>query len=94
MRRNSTVHHFPNSAAEEDASPADEGNSILDLKLNTFTIRTDFHCEYQALAHFLKGINNLDRLLEVESLEIKRRLPLMEVEIAIHAFYSQGRDDA
>lgn len=94
LRRNRSVDNFPNSGVERSVLHANQGNEVIDVKLDKFTIRTDFHCEYQDLAHFLKGISNLDRLLEVESLEIKRRLPLMEVEIAINAFYSKGGEDA
>ena len=91
---NRTVVNSPNASIERDMLSAKQENEMDDVKMDKFTIRTVFHCEYQELAHFLKKINNLARLLEIESLEIKRRLPLMEVEMAIHAFYSQGRDDA
>ena len=94
IRRNRAVDNFPNSSMGTNDSPASQGNKTVDVKLDKFTIRTDFHCEYQELANFLKGINDLSRLIEVESLQIKRRLPLMEVEIAINAFYSKGREDA
>lgn len=92
--KDTTRQRFPNAPAERSTVSPDLRNQMPDAQLQTLTIRTDFHCAYQALAHFLKGINALDRLLEVESLVIKRRLPLMEVELAIHAFYTQEGEDA
>jgi Tfp pilus assembly protein PilO len=68
-----------------------EGEGIT---LNQISLRTTFHCRYQDLADFLKGISTLPRIIEVESITIERKLPLMDVEIALNAFYSEGRQDA
>ncbi|MFA4916734.1 MAG: hypothetical protein WC560_08700 [Syntrophales bacterium] len=52
-----------------------------------FSIRLYFHSEYRDMALFLKEIQNIRRLLLLESLVIKRGFPLISVELMVKAYY-------
>lgn len=85
---------IPDPMPEAHSISLDQSNEVDLIKLNQFSIKTSFHCRYQDLSHFLNGISTLPRVLAVSSLKIERKLPLMEVEMSINAFYAEGREDA
>ena len=72
----------------------DHEKEVTDIKKNQFAIKTSFHCEYKDLGRFLEALSRLPRMLELAALTIERRVPLMEVEMTINAFYAEGMEDA
>jgi len=54
-----------------------------------FFLRLYFHCQYKDLALFLKEIQDVKRLLLLESLVIKRGFPLISVELMVKAYYGR-----
>ena len=54
-----------------------------------FFLRLYFHCQYKDLALFLKEIQDVKRLLLLESLVIKRGFPLISVELMVKAYYGK-----
>jgi len=54
-----------------------------------FFLRLYFHSEYRDLALFLKEIQDVKRLLLLESLVIKRGFPLISVELVVKAYYGK-----
>lgn len=69
-------------------------NEVIDIPRSQFAIKTSFHCNYRDLAHFLEALSRLPRMLELATLSIERRVPLMEVEMTLNAFYVEGMEDA
>ena len=81
------------SPMEAEAAPPGQITS-LELKLDSFFLKTSFHCHYQYLASFSEGVERLPRLLEIESLQIKRELPMMAVELVLKAYYLKREKNA
>ena len=54
-----------------------------------FLLRLYFHSDYRDLALFLKEIQDVKRLLLLESLVIKREFPLISVELVVKAYYGK-----
>ncbi len=73
-----------------------ESNSVcaLESKLDSFFLETSFHCHYRELADFLEGVETLPRLIEMESIYIRRELPKIAVEMAIKAYFLKREKDA
>ncbi len=84
-----TDERFADPAGGDTVIPYPQDRGDTSIKLSNFLVQTSFHCRYQELGSFLKGVCALPRLLEVESLTIERKLPLMEVKIILRAFYSE-----
>ena len=54
-----------------------------------FFLRLYFHSDYRDLAIFLKEIQDVKRLLLLESLVIKRGFPLISVDLMVKAYYGK-----
>jgi len=54
-----------------------------------FFVKLSFRSGYQDLARFLEEIQEIDRLVEIESLVIKRGFPMISVEMVVMAYYRQ-----
>ena len=72
---------------EKEVSP--EIQAIPRGNIRHFFIGLSFHSGFKDLARFLEEIQGADRLLEIESLVIKRNFPMISVEIVIIAYYRQ-----
>jgi len=98
MNRQNSLHPimdtFSNTGHGAIAAPISQGHDGGGISLKRVSLHTSFHCRYRDLANFLKGVSNLLRLLEVESLTIERKLPLIAVEMVIIAFYSEVSENA
>ena len=73
--------------------PDHESDTNL-IRKNQFAINTSFHCTYRDLALFLEALSGLPRMLELTTLTIERKVPLMKVEMTINAFYAEEMVDA
>ena len=60
------------------------------IKRKSFDLELTFNGEYRAVVNFLKGLHSLDRLVEVDKLEVIRKPPLVGVEIVLRSYYSAG----
>lgn len=66
----STVQNIPSS------SPG-----TTNVKMSDILIKMSFHSQYRDLAYFLKGMNTMALGIVVESLEIKKEIPLIHTEL-------------
>ena len=58
------------------------------IKRRSFDLELTFDSDYKALVSFLAGLHLLDRLVEVEKLEVTRKLPLVGVKMILRSYYS------
>ena len=89
------------SLKEEKESKVPEGRQPVSSKTSVkgeptalggmeyFLLRLYFHSDYRDLALFLKEIQDVKRLLLLESLVIKREFPLISVELVVKAYYGK-----
>ena len=89
------------SLKEEKESKVPEGRQPVSPKTSVkgeptalggmeyFLLRLYFHSDYRDLALFLKEIQDVKRLLLLESLVIKREFPLISVELVVKAYYGR-----
>mgnify|MGYP001602981656 CR=1 FL=1 len=89
------------SLKEEKESKVPEGRQPVSPKTSVkgeptalggmeyFLLRLYFHSDYRDLALFLKEIQDVKRLLLLESLVIKREFPLISVELVVKAYYGK-----
>ena len=89
------------SLKEEKESKVPEGRQPVSPKTSVkgeptalggmeyFLLRLYFHSDYRDLALFLKEIQDVKRLLLLESLVIKREFPLISAELVVKAYYGK-----
>ncbi len=58
------------------------------IKRSSFDLELTFDGEYHTLVRFLAGLRSLDRLVEVDKLEVIRKPPLVGVRIVLRSYYS------
>ena len=58
------------------------------IKRRSFDLELTFDSDYKALVSFLAGLHLLDRLVDVEKLEVTRKLPLVGVRMVLRSYYS------
>ena len=62
---------------------------LLPAEKDHFAVKVSLRCQYRQLARFLDGITDLVRLVEIESLEVKRGLPRISVDMVVKTYYSK-----
>jgi len=72
---------------EKEVSP--EIPALPDGDIGHFYLGLSFHSSFRDLARFLEEIQEIDRLVEIESLVIKRDFPMISVEMVVMAYYRQ-----
>lgn len=72
---------------EKEASPRIQ--ALPGGNIRHFFIGLSFHSGFKNLARFLEEIQRTDRLLEIESLVIKRNFPMISVKMVVKAYYRQ-----
>ena len=73
------------AAGGKAPAPVDSGKPI-----ESIPIKVAFSGDHRGLALFLEGLKQLSRLVTVQSLNVKRGLPLLTAEIMLHAYYQKG----
>lgn len=66
----------------------------ISIEVDYFTVKFSLQCQYQELARFIDGIENLPHLVEIESMEIKRGIPLITADLVVKACYSKEENHA
>ncbi|MDP2984201.1 MAG: hypothetical protein Q8O92_12840 [Candidatus Latescibacter sp.] len=66
----------------------------ISIKVDCFAVKFSLQCQYQELARFIDGIENLRYLVEIESMEIKRGIPLITADLVVKAYYSKEENHA
>jgi Tfp pilus assembly protein PilO len=69
----------PGAAAADGAKP-----------IESIPITMAFSGDHRGLAMFLEGLKKLSRLVTVQSLSVKRGIPLLTADIVLHAYYQKG----
>jgi Tfp pilus assembly protein PilO len=72
-------------------APASPPPSAEDFgPIGSFTVRVNFTGDYREIAYFLDGLKELPRLVTVQSLQLRRRVPTVSVEILLRGYYRKG----
>lgn len=82
----------PTSATGETnpaAAAASEPSQASNLQIDHTLLKMKFYCKYGELLDFLKNLNQLQRLIAIESLSIKKAIPKILVEMTFRAYYWQ-----
>ena len=58
--------------------------------IESIPIKMAFSGDHRGLALFLEGLKKLSRLVTVQSLNVKRGIPLLTADIVLHAYYQKG----
>lgn len=58
--------------------------------IESIPIKMAFSGDHRSLALFLEGLKKLSRLVTVQSLNVKRGIPLLTADIELHAYYQKG----
>lgn len=58
--------------------------------IESIPITMAFSGDHRGLALFLEGLKKLSRLVTVQSLNVKRGIPLLTADIVLHAYYQKG----
>lgn len=60
----------------------------LQIDLGYFPIQVSFRSSYRELARFTEGVQNLPPLVAVASMEVRRAVPLLGVQMTLRAYHS------
>ncbi|MBN2289414.1 MAG: type 4a pilus biogenesis protein PilO [Candidatus Glassbacteria bacterium] len=58
------------------------------IKRSSVDLELTFQGEYKSVMRFLAGLHSLERLVEVQKLDVSRRPPLVGVKIILRSYYS------
>lgn len=75
----------PAPAAGPPAKPAEDSGPI-----GSFAVKVSFSGDYREIAYFLEALGKIPRLVTVESLELRRRFPVVSAEIVVRSYYQKG----
>ncbi len=73
------------STAAQKAHPAGDSGAISSLP-----IRLSFAGDFREIAYFLEALQNLPRMVRVDSLKMQRGVPLVVSEVGWKAYYKNG----
>ena len=73
------------STAAQKAQPAGDSGAISSLP-----IRLSFAGDFREIAYFLEALQNLPRMVRVDSLKMQRGVPLVVSEVGWKAYYQNG----
>lgn len=74
-------------SASEPGQVSNESGAATSAKIDYTFLKMRFYCKYGELLDFLKSLNQLRRLVSIESLSIKQAIPEVLVEITFRAYY-------
>jgi hypothetical protein len=84
------ISYLPSKSSGETnpaVAAASEPNQASNLQIDHTLLKMKFYCKYGELLDFLKNLNQLQRLIAIESLSIKKAIPEILVEITFRAYY-------
>ena len=55
--------------------------------IDSFPIRVAFAGDYRETAYFLEALHKIPRLITIQSLQLRRGVPLVAVEVVLNAYY-------
>ena len=84
LAQKNNLDNFNRRVIEDSDQELDESG----IKRRSFDLELTFDSDYKALVSFLAGLHLLDRLVEVEKLEVTRKLPLVGVKMILRSYYS------
>lgn len=75
----------PAPTAAPPAKPAVDSGPI-----GSFAVKVSFSGDYREIAYFLEALGKIPRLVTVESLDLRRRFPVVAAEIVVRSYYQKG----
>ena len=58
--------------------------------IGSFMVRVNFTGDYREIAYFLEGLREIPRLVTVQSLQLRRRAPVVSAEVVLRGYYRKG----
>lgn len=58
--------------------------------IGSFLVRVSFTGDYREIAYFLDGLREIPRLVTLQSLELRRRVPVVSAEVVLRGYYRKG----
>ena len=82
----------PASAPAAGAKPPPAGGAAADSDkpIDAIQIKLEYSGDHRGLALFLEGLKKLSRLVTVQSVNVKRGVPLLTADVVLHAYYQKG----
>lgn len=74
----------PAAPASPPAAPEDFG------PIGSFMVRVNFTGDYREIAYFLDGLREMPRFVTVQSLQLRRRVPVVSAEVLLRGYYRKG----
>lgn len=75
----------PNQAPAVSPAVSDGSKPV-----ESFPIKVAFSADYREIAYFLEALRKLPRLVTIQSLRVQKGVPLLPVEVVLHAYYQKG----
>jgi hypothetical protein len=78
---------YPPLGQAQGALQTQEKNETRKFKLSYSLVKISFYCQYKDLLRILQDINDFTWLIEIESLRLRRALPMVLVELVVRVYY-------
>lgn len=75
------------TSVSEQSQTSKESDQAKSAQIDYTLLKMKFYCKYGELLDFLKNLNQLQRLVSIESLNIKKSIPKLLVEITFRTYY-------
>lgn len=75
----------PAQAAAPSPGPSEDSGPI-----GSFAVKVSFSGDYREIAYFLEALRTIPRLVTVQSLQMRRRVPVVSAEIVLRSYYQRG----
>lgn len=73
------------------AQPAPQAGVSEDFgPIGSFAVEVSFLGDYREIAYFLEALGNIPRLATVQSIELRRRVPLVSGQLVLRSYYQKG----
>lgn len=58
--------------------------------IDSFPVKVNFSGDYREVAYFLQDLETIPRVVAVQTLEVRRRVPVVSVEVELRGYYQKG----
>ena len=88
-RKGSSESGPPRVAPSQPTPPALQASGTSG-PIDSFPVKVNFTGDYREIAYFLEDLERIPRVLTIQTLELRRRVPVVSGEIALRGYYQKG----